>query len=306
MADHQKTRLRPLWKRAVIWLVQMPWLNVPLVTVLKALGWPKWRERLPVVRGVGQIALSNKQEITLLNPVRCNVAREIWWNDGQLSSGADRNALDLALALSQDAKQFLDVGSYTGLFALSVAKSNPTIQCHAFEIIPENFSLLTENIIRNDLIQNITTHLHGVSDTSTTMQSPIAFEAGLLPSSASLGSNYDHGITVPVDRLDTLVPTDLGKTVIKIDVEGFEGHVLKGAEGLITSCKPDIICEFLTNAPDIPAIQHFLSNFGYRFLRITENGLQLGTTITPIKTERDWLLTVRTDAELADLGWPVS
>jgi hypothetical protein len=34
-------------------------------------------------------------------------------------------------------------------------------------------------------------------------------------------------------------------TVIKIDVEGFEGEVLRGAEGTLRRCRPTVLCEVI-------------------------------------------------------------
>ena len=155
MTDYGQTNKRPAWKRASIWLLEKPWINAVLVGALKRIKAPAWRDRLPVMNGVGKLALKCGA-ITMLAPARCNVAREIWWHDGQLAESADRNALALAIDLARDADLFLDIGSYTGLFAISVARCAPSIHCQAFEIVPQNFLLLWKNVIENDFISQIT------------------------------------------------------------------------------------------------------------------------------------------------------
>ena len=305
MTDYSETRRRPLPKRVAIWFLETPWINAPLVAILRGFKGAAWRHRVPVMRGVGRIALSNGASVEMRNPARCNVAREIFWHDGELPDAADRSALELAIALSRDAEHFLDIGSYTGLFALAVARCNSGVHCHAFEIVPDNFLLLWQNVIHNDLVQRINVMFKAAGEAPGAIRLPVSLEAGVLPSSVALDSATPDGIEVPVDSIDRMLETRKGPVVIKIDVEGFEWSVLSGARDLIEATRPDMICEFLTRAPDIPAVVDYLGSLGYSFYRITGAGLVHSDTIIPVKTERDWLLTTRPAAELDRLGWTV-
>ena len=268
MTDYTQTFKRPLWKRAAIWLFEKPWINAPLVNFLKSIRAPVWRDRLPVMSGMSQVILPRATGITMLAPERCNVARETWWHDGELAEIADRNALALAIDLACDADLFLDIGSYTGLFALAVARNVPSIHCHAFEIVPENFLLLWKNVIHNDLIGRITVRLEGAGDMQGKIRVPIDLEAGVLPSSVALDSNTQRGVVVPVSRVDDMITARGVKLVIKIDVEGYEWNVLSGATELTEDCLPDIICEFLTRAPDILVISNHLRALGLSLIHI--------------------------------------
>src|SRR5205814_610873 len=55
------------------------------------------------------------------------------------------------------------------------------------------------------------------------------------------GANSLHRVVVPGRRLDTLIPEVLGfeplSVLIKIDVEGFEDKVMRGAERLLTRAR---------------------------------------------------------------------
>ncbi|MFN3845718.1 MAG: FkbM family methyltransferase [Paracoccaceae bacterium] len=305
MTDYGKAIHRSQLKRVAIWLLEKPWINAPVVGVLRNFKGFVWRQRLPVMRGVGQIALPGGATVDMLSPARCNIAREIWWNDGKLADAADRNALELAIALSKDADMFLDIGSYTGLFAMAVARCNPCVRCHAFEIVPDNFLLLWQNVIHNNLIKRVEVMFKGAAEFTGSIHLPVRLEAGVLPSSIALDSDSPDGIEVPVESIDLMIDAREGKVVIKIDVEGFEWSVLKGARGLLESTRPDIICEFLTRAPDIPAIVGYLNSLGYAFYRITGEGLVHSDAIVPVRSERDWLLTGRSRAEIAQMGWKV-
>lgn len=67
--------------------------------------------------------------------------------------------------------------------------------------------------------------------------------------SGLLKRHYDHPnekdtqITVRTERLDDLIPADMPIDLIKIDVEGGELLVLRGAAGTLRRCKPVVIFE---------------------------------------------------------------
>jgi hypothetical protein len=75
-------------------------------------------------------------------------------------------------------------------------------------------------------------------------------------------------IDVPVARLDDVLPTDLPIALIKIDVEGAELDVLRGARQTITRYRPALIIEHDTGPAAVygatPAMLHeFLDEAGY-------------------------------------------
>jgi hypothetical protein len=88
--------------------------------------------------------------------------------------------------------------------------------------------------------------------------------------------------------------------VIKIDVEGFEDQVLKGASRLVRECLPDIICEVLPFAEESTrAISAMLGPLGYRWFCFEDDDLKAREHLEPLSRMRDWLLTCR--PEIADL-----
>jgi FkbM family methyltransferase len=118
-------------------------------------------------------------------------------------------------------------GCSTILLSRWVGESGKVI---AFEPVPANFSILESNIALNK-IENVISHMKGVGSSSGTLYFDKTTSA---ISSASLGIKID---IVPLDEFEHLKPT-----LIKIDVEGFEVDVLRGAKKILES-RPKIELE---------------------------------------------------------------
>lgn len=56
----------------------------------------------------------------MLDPARCENAKELFWGRGRRPKAQDRLALDAVAVLARESDTFLDVGAYTGLFTLAV------------------------------------------------------------------------------------------------------------------------------------------------------------------------------------------
>lgn len=295
MTDYAIISKRPFWKRFLIRLFSIRVINWPIARGLRRFTADRRRSLFPVVEPESCLILESGYRLYLVDPSRCSIARELWWHNGVLENRADQLALSLAIRLSVEAELFLDVGSYSGMFALAVAKCNPTVRSIAFEIVPQNFLLIWQNILRNDLVAQVEGRFLGVGDTPGSIRVPSTFGDGVLPSSVALDSLSESGVSVPIAPLDLILRDESKTLVMKIDVEGFEDAVLRGASDIVRRLRPDIICEFLTRTESIPEIMEMLRPLGYRFFRITAEGLQHADVIKPVKQERDWLLTTRTD-----------
>jgi FkbM family methyltransferase len=305
MTDYRLATQRSRVKLCVLSLLEVPLVNSAVVGILKRLPGVDFKLRIPVVGKSGRFSTGATGSIVLVGTERCHLARELYWENGSLQSPADRLSLELAMTLSRDADLFLDIGAYTGLFALAVARRNPRIIAHAYEIVPENFQLLWENVIHNNLVERVAPHLLGIGESKGTLTVPASLGPGVLASSVALDSTADDGVTVPVDSLDHLFTNFSGRMVFKIDVEGFEWGVLAGGRELIRRTKPDIICEVLRRARHIPQLHEFLQAEGYNLYRISDGRLIRQAAIVPVKSERDWLFSTRPSESLRALGWSV-
>lgn len=294
-------RIRQALRRVLLLLP----VNRIMLAVAHLLPKADWHARLPVAEPSVDATLPGGKTIVMANPARCQVAQELYWHNGGLASAQDRHALGAALQLSQGANAFLDIGSYSGLFALAVARLHPEITSYAYEIVGENYLLIQENVLRNDLTDRVIPQFIAVGAEEGEMLTPFAMGMGALASSVALDWKHDSGVRVPMRRLDDVLPDPVGPVAMKIDVEGFEMEVFDGAQRLLDKHKPDMICEVLRRAKRVDEMMEMLRAKGYRWLHITEQGFVPKDKIVADKVRRDWLLTTRTDDELTKFGLQV-
>jgi len=147
----------------------------------------------------------------------------------------DQLASSLMACLVRPGETFVDVGAHIGSVIAEVRFRCPSARIIAFEAIPEK----VENLVRK--FPDVKIHACALSDD----EGETTFYVDLKQSGYSSLAERDgesRQITVPKWRLDTMLP-DTDVHMIKIDVEGAELGVLRGATKLITRCRPIIMFE---------------------------------------------------------------
>ena len=151
--------------------------------------------------------------------------------------------------LSEDSHA-VDIGCHKGEVLDWILRFAPHGQHFAFEPIPQFFEKLKIRYAG----KNCTFFPYALSDKSGETEFIYVPEA---PAYSGLKErDYDgrkvnpQTIRVEMRRLDDLIPSDLRIRLIKIDVEGAELGVLKGAEHLLRRCKPIVVFEFGKGASD--------------------------------------------------------
>jgi FkbM family methyltransferase len=144
----------------------------------------------------------------------------------------------------------LDVGANMGEMALHMAKlAGPSGAVLAFEPVAAIHERLQGNIQRNHLQETIRSFQIALSDTSG--QCEIAF-AGADADNQGLGSivNLQQGATVLRQQVKTETLDDFAAQqkltridLIKIDIQGAEIKMLKGAAGVVEKLSPDLLLE---------------------------------------------------------------
>lgn len=254
--------------------------------------------RLPLRRGSVTYRLLNGERVQLLDPLHDIIARDIYWGGAQPTSRAEQLKLQCLELLSRDSGTFLDIGAYNGICALIAARSNSLLRAVAFEIVPENYELLIRNVTENGLADRVEPRLCGIGEGAGSIRIPTDCSLPSHPTSISLGSAFEGGATVavPVASIDELFDQDTGPFLIKIDVEGYEDRVFRGARSFISRHRPDIICEVLPDAGEVcRSIEVALKGYGYRWWTFEDEAIVEKPRLQPSLVPRDWLFSVRAD-----------
>ena len=170
-------------------------------------------------------------------------------------------------------KTIIDVGAYTGNWTSRVISIFPDANFIMYEAQPEKKPYL-ENVKAKHPTQ-IEYHIALLGSTEVKSVPYFLMETG----SSVLEENTDHNrelTQLPMHTLDNLVePTHLEQPcLLKLDVQGYEIEVLKGAQALLL--KVDIvllevsILEYNKGAPLIAEIIYFMDNAGFSTFDITE------------------------------------
>ncbi len=140
--------------------------------------------------------------------------------------------------------RFLDIGSNLGMMSMFAATQvGPSGQVYAFEPQPNTFKMLKQNITMNGF-QNIHPHNMAVGShpESTTIYDSLGNRgsASLLKSENSSDQSSDVDV-IPLD--DVIQEKKIERIkMMKIDVEGWELEVLKGAKHLLASPQAPVLC----------------------------------------------------------------
>jgi hypothetical protein len=226
--------------------------------------------RLPAPARLAEVTgIADGASFVMLDPARCENAKELFWGHGRRPRSHDRLALDLVARLSREADEFLDVGAYTGMFTLATTAVTPELHAHAFEIVPAVADALEANLVRNGVVDRVVVHREGIGEAGSTTR---------LPAGA--------------------------RVVMKIDVEGTEDAVFEGGQVFIETFRPDILCEVLPEA-DGERLEKLLAPAAMHRYLVTSTRLEHASRIEPDPAFRDWLFSPRTPDELRARGLPV-
>ena len=266
----------------------------------------------------------------LVEPFRCEIAKEFYWGRGRRTEPEDAFALDLMVDLSSDAEVFLDIGAYTGVFTMAVLAANEHVRAHVFEIIPAVVAGAEKNLDRNGFNRRATVHPTGVGSPDTWMKVPIGDRGSALPSFYSSDMQFDSDAEVRFTSLDALLPEVLAevptrdaqplagedipagsgggeapRVTVKIDVEGGENDVFAHGQEFLAAVHPDILCEVLEDRAEPRELMSHLGGHGYHYYLVGEDRLHARTTIRPDAHLRDWLFTLKSPDEMRAAGYPV-
>ena len=188
---------------------------------------------------------------------------------------------------------FIDVGGNIGMITLLAARCvGSSGRVHAFEPNPVAFARL-RNALEVNGISHVTAREAGLSDApGELVLSVLLGHTGMGTLGEVCAKDQDKITarhTVQVLRGDDILPAHLrGPAAVKIDVEGFECHVLRGLDATLRRLKPAVVAEALPQTlaragETVESLVSIMSGHGYRAysLDIEPHGFRYRLSLKP-------------------------
>jgi FkbM family methyltransferase len=191
-------------------------------------------------------------EITAnLRGIRLTVpTKDITIVPGLVGGFYEKIELDVFERLAAISGTIVDVGANVGLYCCIAADQAPASgQIVAFEPVSENLKYLRRNLKENERTARVVVEEQAVGQASGKLQIYLAEGSiGTHSPSAKNAPSSTTSITVPAVSLDDYVQQKLRDRhidLLKVDVEGYEGAVLRGARRILHEDKPTLFIEFV-------------------------------------------------------------
>jgi FkbM family methyltransferase len=213
-------------------------------------------------------------------------------------------ALMTSWCRSVQAGVIFDIGANNGYIATQLAQllSSQKPRIFAFEPVPSTFAELEVSIDRLRLNRSVIPICCGLSDingiTQISYNPRESLFAQVAPSvlNPRVGSCYTLSATITLD--EAVASIGLKPSLVKIDVEGFEPRVLRGATNLLSGSEPPALCfewnpftasEVNSSISEIPQLL-----IGYRFYYVDdfEGGRKTAGELISDLTKVDWICNV--------------
>ena len=160
-----------------------------------------------------------------------------------IKNGFEPDMVELFKVLASESQTILDIGANIGCTALLFSQLAEKV--YAFEPSPSTFEFLTRNTA--EVARNVFQQNYGIGE------QPGKFDLSFSPANRSgafianqVRASANHKVEeIEIRRLDEVISSLQIQDVefIKIDVEGFEASVLKGASNTLASFKPLVTLE---------------------------------------------------------------
>jgi FkbM family methyltransferase len=196
----------------------------------------------------------------------------------------EHDELAFARSVVSAGDHVLDCGAHIGLFAIHLASwVGPSGSVHAFEPFDENAACLALSIEENEFGDRVVLERAAVGPSNGTVQLTFAPDA-LNTGGAFIqipGTPLPEGHASRSVRVLALDQYPLPRPIrfMKIDVEGAEPLVMRGAERLLREDRPVILSELhpfqLRAVSDLSAAEYLamMRGIGYRCLALAEGGV---------------------------------
>jgi FkbM family methyltransferase len=187
---------------------------------------------------------------------------------GEVGSDMGEGENFLAPYMIPNGKQcFIDIGANIGGWSFIVAQKG--FEVHSFEPSPKAFSVLNERTKKFPTVHAFP-YAIGDQDTIGRMGTSALSNSGTMDEENNLPGGGT--INVSVHKLDSLNLKNVG--VIKIDTEGYETPILRGAKETIAKFKPRLVIEVHRSTgkaassytEELKRIETILDGMGYSWI----------------------------------------
>ncbi len=168
--------------------------------------------------------------------------------------------------VTRDAVVF-DIGANFGFYAMIAARAGARVV--AFEPYPDNSRNLRKHVDLNDLGDRIHIVPQAVFSGTGHIRLEIPTDVSANRNTKMCADDISPGIEVACTRLDDFVETSLQPGIIKLDVEGAESDVLRGADHIFRAFRPVLLCEVHDDA-NAAFAQEWLKERHYEHIWIEE------------------------------------
>lgn len=189
----------------------------------------------------------------------------------------------------------VEVGANIGTSILPHSQKYPDLKFKLYEPVPAFFGLLKENHKTFNKKQNVEIFNFAFGEKDDDV---IEINVGLGTAGKTKLVHYqmaDETLRIPSHKIDSVF-NDEKISLIKIDVDGHELSVLKGAHQVLSHQHPQLFLEFAPRVMDDIAqsplaITDYLKNLGYNKIKIWDHDAHF------IKTSSDWDEVIRLGRE---------
>ena len=197
------------------------------------------------------------------------------------AGGGEPETFSVFVGLIDHARVFVDVGANQGLFTLIAAARNPDLRVYAFEPNPNANALLRTHIAVNDWMDRVNVSSLVVSDQPGVVDFRVPESPYAAVGAIDAVSRARSGTVVELEavRLDDVVG-DQDVDVIKVDVEGAESLVIRGAEQTLRRTRAAVILEVL-EPYDYAGAERLLRDLDYDFFHLTPAGPVPAPSLVP-------------------------
>lgn len=233
------------------------------------------------------------------------LAKVIFWGGVQ---AFEPELVRVVRHLAPTTHTFADAGANIGYYSLLVRAYNPAVEVVAFEPSPDPHRVLLQNCPPDERTRVEAVALGDQSGTTTfyPARNPRYPDEPQLGGSGSVDAehtaHHGAGVAVDVETLDAALARDAQRLpvgLLKVDVEGAELGVLRGAAGVLARDRPVVLVEALGRSGTLPDILALFEANRYRVYLATDAGL-----VAP-DADSEWTNYVAVPAEQTDRVTPL-